>query len=420
MNKSVDFFESKKIPAQKTGTNKKVQFGDVAKKISNIVDPLTSGLSYYIEGGDIRTNDLQIKTWSKIGSSYLGPAFNHKFLKGQILYISRNPHLRKVGIPHFDGICANTTFVLEPQGNDIIPELIPFIMQSEAFVQHTMRKAKGSTNPYINWKDMACYEFVVPRKEEQRHILTLLLAGESSLVNAEVFLTMAERAKQVFMNVLFREGIGHSDFKFIQSIGRIPKKWNVTTLGDITDIVSGATLGRKLEGKTILLPYLRVANVQDGFIDLTEIKEIKILESEKNKWLLKDGDILLTEGGDWDQLGRGGIWRGEIPNCIHQNHIFRVRIIDPNVDVDYLHFLINSPFGKSFFLRCSKQTTNLASINQSQLKKFIVLQPPLPEQRQIAAILTRCDEMIAAARANVVAAKALKMKMINEMLSPGM
>jgi type I restriction enzyme S subunit len=270
------------------------------------------------------------------------------------------------------------------------------------------------------WRDLAEYFFLLPSPEEQRHIATTLWAAEDCIVKNERFLVAANRAKQLLMRDLFSKGIGHSDYKKIQDIGQIPKKWDVTNLGDIADIASGATLGRNLEGKTILLPYLRVANVQDGHIDLTEIKEIEILESEKNKWLLKSGDILLTEGGDWDQLGRGGIWGGEIPNCIHQNHIFRVRITSPNVDVIYLHYLINSPFGKLFFLKCSKQTTNLASINQSQLKKFVVLQPPLSEQRQIAGILTRCDEIIAAARANVMAAKALKMKMINEMLSPEM
>jgi len=163
--------------------------------------------------------------------------------------------------------------------------------------------------------------------------------------------------------------------------------WPVMTLGEVADIRSGVTLGRTVIGETIPVPYLRVANVQDGYLDLDVIKEIAILASELDKWHLEPGDVLLTEGGDWDKLGRGTVWRGEIPLCIHQNHIFRVRA-NPNQFVpDFLAALIGSPYGKEYFQGASKQTTNLASINQTQLKAFRVFCPPLAEQRRIVAYL---------------------------------
>ena len=106
-----------------------------------------------------------------------------------------------------------------------------------------------------------------------------------------------------------------------------PKEWKEIKLKEISEIVSGVTKGRKLTGKsTIFVPYLRVANVQDGYLDLTEIKDIEVLPSDIEKYALQDGDILLTEGGDPDKLGRGTVWNGQIPMCIHQNHIFRVRV----------------------------------------------------------------------------------------------
>ena len=154
------------------------------------------------------------------------------------------------------------------------------------------------------------------------------------------------------------------------------KQWSKFLLGDIAEIRSGVTLGRNIRGKTIRLPYLRVANVQDGHLDLSVIKEVEILESEKDKWQLLPGDLLLTEGGDWDKLGRGTVWNGEIPNCIHQNHIFRVRVNPDEFISEYLSSLISSPYGKSYFQSASKQTTNLASINQRQLKAFTIFKPP--------------------------------------------
>ncbi len=136
-----------------------------------------------------------------------------------------------------------------------------------------------------------------------------------------------------------------------------------TTLGEIADVRAGVTLGRKLQGITVNLPYLRVANVQDGYLDLKSIKKIEIYEYEREKWQLQPGDILLTEGGDWDKLGRGTVWQGEIPNCIHQNHIYRLRINLNEFDPYYLSALIASPYGKAYFQTASKQTTNLATIN---------------------------------------------------------
>ncbi|MEN6407176.1 MAG: restriction endonuclease subunit S [Thermoguttaceae bacterium] len=163
--------------------------------------------------------------------------------------------------------------------------------------------------------------------------------------------------------------------------------WSVVALGDVADIRSGVTLGRDLRGSTVELPYLRVANVQDGHLDLGIMKTVRILESERDKWLLASGDILLTEGGDWDKLGRGTVWMGEIPNCIHQNHIFRVRVNPAEFDPFFLSAVIGSPHGKAYFQAASKQTTNLASINQRQLKAFPIYQPPLSEQRRIVAYL---------------------------------
>lgn len=169
--------------------------------------------------------------------------------------------------------------------------------------------------------------------------------------------------------------------------GEATRTWPTALLGQVAEIRSGVTLGRQLIGRTIRLPYLRVANVQDGHLDLGIVKEVEVLESEAATWKLQRGDLLLTEGGDWDKLGRGTIWREEIPNCIHQNHIFRVRTRPDDFMPEFLTKLIGSPVGKAYFQEASKQTTNLASINQRQLKAFRVFQPPLEEQCRIVSKL---------------------------------
>lgn len=164
-----------------------------------------------------------------------------------------------------------------------------------------------------------------------------------------------------------------------------PKGWKEAALTDVAEIVSGVTKGRNFDDKqTVLAPYLRVANVQDGYLNLNEIKEIEVLPTDIAKYRLLDGDILLTEGGDPDKLGRGTVWREHVKDCIHQNHIFRVRIKTDNLLPDFLSVLIGSERGKRYFLRAAKQTTGIASINSTQLKNFPVLIPSLDLQQRFA------------------------------------
>lgn len=108
-------------------------------------------------------------------------------------------------------------------------------------------------------------------------------------------------------------------------LGWVPKDWRVMKLKKVAEIQTGLAKGKKNITDPVFLPYLRVANVQDGHLDLSEIKKIKVSRNKISRYSLKNGDVLLTEGGDFDKLGRGTVWRNEIPNCLHQNHIFVVR-----------------------------------------------------------------------------------------------
>ena len=171
-------------------------------------------------------------------------------------------------------------------------------------------------------------------------------------------------------------------------------------LGEVTKISSGVTLGRDLSTRaTRSIAYLRVANVKDGWLDLSDVKRTPATEQEISDNSLAPGDILLTEGGDPDKLGRGTFWRGEIQECIHQNHIFRVRADSHRFDAEFLAFQFGSAYGKAFFLRHAKQTTGIATINKTVLSRFPLLIPPLAEQHRIAVRLREELSAVAQARA---------------------
>ncbi len=165
-------------------------------------------------------------------------------------------------------------------------------------------------------------------------------------------------------------------------------------LANVSEIVSGVTKGRKFNGKkTIILPYLRVANVQDGYLELSEIKEIEALPEDLEKYRLEYGDILLTEGGDFDKLGRGTMWEGQIENCIHQNHVFRVRVNHEILLPEYFDSFLQTQAAKYYFLRCAKKTSNLASINMTQLRKLPIPIPDMNIQKKYADSYHKHNEM---------------------------
>ncbi len=166
------------------------------------------------------------------------------------------------------------------------------------------------------------------------------------------------------------------------------QKWDVVPLSQVSEIVSGITLGRKTNDLTTReVSYLRVANVKDGFLDLSDVSKVSATQTEIAKLTLRHGDLLLTEGGDPDKLGRGTFWQEQIPECLHQNHIFRVRFDLSLFSPAFLAAQFGSSYGKKHFLAHAKQTTGIASINKQVLSNFPLLIPPLETQQRIASQL---------------------------------
>lgn len=152
---------------------------------------------------------------------------------------------------------------------------------------------------------------------------------------------------------------------------------------ELADIASGVTKGRRFNGQeTVVVPYIRVANVQDGYLDLTEIKTIEVLPQDVEALRLEHGDVLMTEGGDFDKLGRGGIWEHDVPDCIHQNHVFRVRCNRRKLLPLFFANYIRTTVARAYFLRCAKKTSNLASINMTQLRALPVPRVPIDQQKR--------------------------------------
>lgn len=173
----------------------------------------------------------------------------------------------------------------------------------------------------------------------------------------------------------------------------LPEGWEWCLFENVVDIQSGITKGRNLANrKLISIPYLRVANVQRGYLDLSEVKEIEIPEEEKDKYHVIKGDLLITEGGDWDTVGRTTVWCHDW-YIANQNHVFKGRIIGQDIDPYWLETYMNSPYSRDYFASASKQTTNLASINKTQLRGCPVAIPPSSEAEKIMLKLNDFNEL---------------------------
>jgi type I restriction enzyme S subunit len=194
--------------------------------------------------------------------------------------------------------------------------------------------------------------------------------------------------------------------------GDAPDSWLWTTLDQITLLSGGLTKGQKRGAhvKVRPVPYLRVANVQRGHIDLSVIKEIEATEAEIAELQLQSGDILLNEGGDIDKLGRGWVWEGQIAACIHQNHVFRARPVAESINPYFVSYYANA-LGQDFFFSAGAQTVNLASVSLSKVRTLPVPLPPSAEQaeivRRVETLFALADTIEGGLRAAVVRIESL-------------
>lgn len=251
----------------------------------------------------------------------------------------------------------------------------------------------ATTVKHLSVKDIRAIRNYYPPLSEQKKIATILSSVDDVIEKTRAQIGKLKDLKTGMMQELLTQGIGHTVFKDSQ-VGRIPANWSCCLLQDVAVIQTGVAKNGKITGNLIEVPYLRVANVQDGYLDLREIKTISLEVSRLNRFLLRHEDVLVNEGGDFDKLGRGFIWHNQISPCVHQNHVFVVRTEKSKLLPIFFNYLSGSEYGKKYYLGCAKQTTNLASLNSTQLKAFPVLLPPIHEQRRICEVLQSFDKRL--------------------------
>jgi type I restriction enzyme S subunit len=337
---------------------------------------ITSQVLEQLEHPAVCTNFLRMARPSReVNSNYLNYYLTKFYLSGEVVrYQGGSNNLRNLKFKDYSGIAIPLPPLAEQK---VIAEKLDTLL-----AQVDTTKARLERIPDII----------------KRFRQSVLAAAVSGKLTEEWRMT---NSCEEALSLIEETSIGNRSKKELEIINKplgneeilldIPESWAWTRLSRITEIASGVAKGGKGSGEQISLPYLRVANVQRGYLDLEEIKNITVSKDKAEKLYLKFGDVLFNEGGDLDKLGRGWIWEEQIENCIHQNHVFRARVCSSLFEPKFISYYGNSE-GKEYFYRNGTQSVNLASINKTVLSLLPVPVPPAKEQTEI---VRRVEELFA-------------------------
>ena len=319
---------------------------------------------------------------------------NRKLVKIDDFVInSRSDRKGSSGISPYTGSVSLISIVMEPRR--IYPAYAHHLLRSYAFQEEFYRYGKGIVADLWSTNSSEMKNILLPDLpiSEQKNIANFLdyetAQIDTLIAKQEKLIELLKEKRQAVISHAVTKGL-NPDVAMkdsgVEWLGQVPEHWRVCRLKHVGDIQSGIAKGKDLTGKkSISVPMLRVANVQDGYLNLDDVHQINIEPEQLERYLLQDGDVLMNEGGDNDKLGRGAVWRSEVENCIHQNHVFAIRTT--GIESEWLDILTRASYAKFHFFRQSKQSTNLASISATNIKETPILVPPKQERELILKFL---------------------------------
>lgn len=364
-----------------------VKFGDVVRQVKDKVDPQTAGLERYVAGEHMDTDNLHIRRWGDVGAGYLGPAFHMRFQPGQILYGSRRTYLRKIAVADFEGITANTTYVIEPKDPEVLlPDFLPFVMSTERFHEHSIKQSKGSVNPYINFSDITWYEFPLPPVDEQRRIADLLLAADDALqayVNAREKLETAKKARVIdFLEQPVREN--SCNYVLVDELGD----------GE-NPVLKTGPFGSSLKSEYFSssgVPVLNISAVGDVNVQHEGLFYLPQDIAERfTSYKVLENDIVFSRVAE---IGRCILIPKECEDWIISSNLIRIRLDSKKVNPSYFLFLLKySPYIQTQIRQITTGGGRLL-VNTKTLGKITYPIPSIPFQEKVVKDIQTFDEQL--------------------------
>lgn len=354
----------------------RVEFGSVCVACKDAVEPSAERSLRYVGLEHIESGNPILGRWA---SSDDVVSTKWRFRTGDVLYGKLRPYLDKAAVAPFDGMCSTDILVLSA-GPRLDRGYLSYLAHSAAFREHAVRTSAGVNHPRTSWHALSAFDFTLPSLDVQRAIADTLGTVQAAIQARRREIALERERKAALMQHLFTKGTRGEPTKMTE-LGEMPEGWRVVRLGDIAAVAYGLTVNGRRRSAPDLRPYLTVANVERGTLDLGEVKKIGILPGDEERFALRDGDVLLIEGnGNPQLLGSAAVWRDEIPGALHQNHLIRVRSEGGVLLSDWIMEYVNSDGGRRQLLGMGKTSSGLHSINSSLVASLRLPAPPLPEQ----------------------------------------
>ncbi|NIA31965.1 MAG: hypothetical protein GWP06_18910, partial [Actinobacteria bacterium] len=313
--------------------------------------------------------------------------------KGDLVVNKMKAWQGSMGVSDHYGLVSPAYITCRVDTERVYPKFLHYLLRSKPYIgiynalSYGVRVGQWD----MHYEDFKHIPIPIPEKKIQDRIANFLdqktAEIDKAVAKKQRLIELLKEQKAILINQAVTRGM-NPDAPMRDSgvgwIGEIPAHWEVKKLKYFSEVQSGITLGKLYSENTLIsVPYLRVANVQDGYFKLDDVAELQLPRRIITQYLVRVGDILVTEGGDIDKLGRGNVWTGEIENCIHQNHIFAIRVKQNIASEYFISLATGVDYGRRYFTHTANKTTNLASTNRTKLGNFPIALPPINEQLSI-------------------------------------
>lgn len=360
-----------------------VKFGEIAKHISKRVEPSETTLEIYVGLEHLDPDSLKI-TRHGVPSDVAGQKLLVK--KGQIIFGKRRAYQRKVAVADWDCICSAHAMVLEAIPGKILPEFLPFFMQSNQFMQKAVEISEGSLSPTIKWKTLEKQSFMIPKVEFTKALLQRYYKTIKLVDLYEKSISALEHAKNITSYNLM---LLNNDFisLFIEKTPTLKKDWELKNLDFVLqEIQYGLSEEMAVEGS---YPILRMSNLSEGKVVDNNLKYINLDDTDLERYRLNKGDILFNRTNSMDLVGKVSQFNLD-GDYVFASYLLRLKV-NSKIIPSYLNRYLNLPIIQYRLKAYATPSVNQANINPSSIRSFPIVLPTIEEQIKIDLILEKMD-----------------------------
>lgn len=374
-----------------------VALGDVVRlSMERSSNPESDGFERFVGLEHIEPGDLRVRRWGDIAD---GTTFTTVFRPGQVLFGKRRAYQRKVAVAEFSGVCSGDIYVLEPKGKDLLPDLLPFICQTDAFFEHAVGTSAGSLSPRTNWTSLSGFEFVLPPIEEQRRFVTTLSATEAGLNTHRALVETLYRLRQASIDHFTGVSGGET-----------------ARLGEHCEMQNG----RPFPGDEYCddgVQLLRPGNLSPtGYLDWEASKTKRVSArylAEAADFLIGPGDVVINltaQSLEDGFMGRVCIARDQ-DRCLLNQRIGRFTSYSSRLLPEYLYRTLQSGRFKAHAISMC-EGSKIKHLFWQHLDHFVIRLPHVDEQRAVTETLRDVDQRLGEAGARVHRLAAIKDTML--------